>query len=87
MKDTSPGRRLLRLAWARVVTAAHTAWGRVIVMSLVRQSRVASCRHDGTGKGCYGCSIMMGFGGMLPQSAFDALPANCKLQQKPSETS
>ena len=77
----------MRLAWAWGVTAAQTAWGRVIVMSLVRQSRAASCRHDGMGRGCYGCSIMLGFGGMLPQSAFDAFLVNCELQQKPFESS
>lgn len=58
--------------------AAQAAWGRLLVMSVTRQARASVCLHDGSGKGCYGCAIMIGFGGALPQSAFDGLPVACK---------
>jgi hypothetical protein len=41
------------------------------VMSFIREARAAACSHDGTGDGCYGCIMMLAYGGFLPQPALD----------------
>jgi hypothetical protein len=40
-------------------------------MSFIREARAAACSHDGTGDGCYGCIMMLAYGGFLPQPALD----------------
>jgi hypothetical protein len=56
---------------ANAITAMQMLWARLIVASAIRKARAVTCSHDGTGKVCYGCALMLGFGGFLPQFTLD----------------
>ena len=67
--------------------AVQSAWGKLVVASLTRRSRVASCRHDGKTAGCYSCAIGLGFGSLPPMAYGEGTPINCIGPARPFDTS
>jgi hypothetical protein len=55
------------------VKAFHRLVLRLVLLSLLLEARAAACLHDGRNGSCYGCAMMIGYGGFLPQATLDQI--------------